>query len=98
MLVFAPMPMVRAVSAAKVNPGLLRRVRRAWRISCHKVSNQLRSHIPDFLWSFVDSMNLIRLSLKLTTGFADPRGDETGREPFPPQQAAENLWLLKGRT
>src|SRR5271170_3764768 len=64
MLVFAPMPMVRAVSAAKVNPGLLRRVRTAWRRSCQKISNELRSHIPKFLWSFVDSINLMRLSSK----------------------------------
>jgi hypothetical protein len=31
-------------------------------------------HISDFLWSFVSSLNFMRLSLKLTTGFADPPG------------------------
>jgi hypothetical protein len=35
-------------------------------------------HPPDFLCSFVGSLNFMRLSLKLTTGLADPRGDETG--------------------
>jgi hypothetical protein len=46
---------------------------------------------PDFLWSFVGSLDFISLSLKLTTGFADPRGDETGRDHSPPQAHADGV-------